>query len=83
MWLAWIESPVGIGTAPPSAQANQAAVTQALTDLNARIEADSFARLKGWEIDQRRTLLTELESLRCPSVLMGELDEYLAQLPAH
>jgi Fusaric acid resistance protein family len=83
MWLAWIESPVGIGTAPPSAQANQAAVTQALTDLNARIEADSFARLKGWEIDQRRTLLTELESLCRLSVLIGELDEYLTQLPAH
>ena len=55
----------------------------ALTDLNARIEAGSFSRLSGWEFNQRSTLFTELESLRRLSVLMGELDEFLTQLPTH
>jgi Fusaric acid resistance protein family len=83
LWLAWIESPAGIGTAPPSAQANQATMTQALSELNARLEADSFARLNGWQFDQRRTLFTEIESLRRLSILITELDEYLTQVPSH
>ena len=57
-------------------------MAQALTALNANIEANRFAQLETWEFDQRRTLLSELEALRRLSLLMSEMDEYLAQLPA-
>jgi len=83
IWLAWIESPAGIATALPGAQANQFAMAQALAELNANIEADSFARLNGWQFDERRTLFNEIESLRRLSVLTTELDEYLAHVPAY
>ena len=82
-WLGWIESPSSISSAPPGAQANLAAITQALATLNVRVEADRFAQLNGWEADQRRTLFTELESLRRLEVLIRDLDQFLAQLPAH
>jgi len=58
-------------------------MAQALTALNDNVEANRFSQLETWEFDQRHTLFSELEALRRLSVLMSELDEYLAQLPAH
>jgi hypothetical protein len=83
LWLAWIESPSGIEGPLPDAQANQSAITQAMTELNESIQANSFARLNGWQFDERRTLFNEIESLRRLSLLMSELDDYLAHVPVH
>lgn len=83
LWLAWIESPAGIEGPLPDAQANQSAMTHAMTELNESIQANSFARLNGWQFDERRILFNEIESLRRLSLLMNELDDYLAQVPVH
>ncbi|HLW70515.1 MAG TPA: FUSC family protein [Candidatus Binataceae bacterium] len=81
MWRAWIEGAERVASAPPDAQANQATMSAALSELGARIEAEGFARLRDWPPEQRRTLFAELESMRRLSVLMGELDDGLARLP--
>jgi hypothetical protein len=80
VWLTWIDRPLNPANPPPRAQETRAAVTQALGELTSRIEADRFARLAAWGLEERRTLLAELASLQRLSVLFGELDEYLARV---
>jgi uncharacterized membrane protein YccC len=80
VWLSWVDRPLSPANPPPRAQETRAAATQALGELTSRIEADRFARIADWGLEQRRTLLTELASLQRLSVLLGELDEYLARV---
>ena len=41
-------------------------------------EANGFAQLTGWSLEERRILFAELESLRRLAFLSGELNEFLA-----
>jgi Fusaric acid resistance protein family len=80
VWLTWIDRPLILANPPSWAQETRAAMTRALGELTSRIEADRFARIADWGLEQRRTLLAELASLQRLSVLLGELDEYLARV---
>jgi uncharacterized membrane protein YccC len=56
-----------------------------LNNFSSRLEAQGFARINSWTIEQRRTILNELQSLRRLEFLMAELDRYLSvvgRLPA-
>ena len=48
-----------------------------LKDFAGRLEAQQFARLASWTLDQSRTILSEMGSLRRLEFLMTELDRYL------
>jgi uncharacterized membrane protein YccC len=55
-----------------------------LDEFSRRLEAQGFARISTWTLEQRRAILAELQSMRRLEVLMFELDRYLssvAQLP--
>jgi len=79
-WLTWIENPAYTGSGPPQKATEQPAITQALAELTGRIEADSFAQIAAWSVEERRSLFSELESLRRLEFLIGELNEYLSRI---
>jgi hypothetical protein len=49
--------------------------------FSSELEADGFARISSWSLQQRRQLLAELQSLRRLEFLMSELDDYLSRVP--
>jgi uncharacterized membrane protein YccC len=52
-----------------------------LEQLGSRLEAGNFARLQPWTLEQRLTVLAELQSMRDLEVLIAELNQSLAQIP--
>jgi hypothetical protein len=83
-WLAFYESPQCLyrsAAAALGAQHSRADITQPLEALSAQLEADGFARIGGWSLEQRRQILAELQSLRRLEFLMFELDGHLSQVP--
>jgi uncharacterized membrane protein YccC len=58
-------------------QASYDGIALHLKDFAGRLEAQQFARLASWTLDQRRTILSEMGSLRRLEFLMTELDRYL------
>jgi hypothetical protein len=48
-----------------------------INNFSSRLEAQGFARINSWTIEQRRTISSELRSLRRLEFLMAELDWYL------
>jgi uncharacterized membrane protein YccC len=52
--------------------------TPRLNEFSSLLEAQDFARINEWTPEQRRTILSELQSLRRLEVLMTELDRYLS-----
>jgi uncharacterized membrane protein YccC len=77
---AWLDAPAGLANPPPDASLNQGTLSQAVADLNARVEADGFALVRDWPLEQRRTLFIELESMRRLVILMAELEDGLRRL---
>jgi uncharacterized membrane protein YccC len=51
-------------------------------DLERRLSAGSYAEISTWPLEQRRTLLSEVESWRGIVVLAGELDQQFYEIPA-
>ena len=45
------------------------------------LEAQNFARLSSWTLDQRRTIIAELQSIRRLDFLMGDLNRWLSEIP--
>jgi hypothetical protein len=45
------------------------------------IEENNFARISSWTLDQRRTIIAELQSMRRLDFLMGDLDRWLSEIP--
>jgi len=56
-------------------------IAQPMEDYISRIEANGFALIASWSIEQRRPMLAALQSLRRLEFLMWELDTYLARIP--
>lgn len=56
-------------------------IARPLLEYSNRLEADAFAMISAWELEQRRRILAELQSLRRLEFLMFELDLYLARVP--
>ena len=51
-----------------------------LEQRGSRLEAGEFARLKPWTLEQRLTMLAELQSMRILEVVIAELNRWLAQI---
>jgi hypothetical protein len=52
-----------------------------LEQLGSRLEAGDFARIQPWALEQRVTMVAELQSMRDLEVLIAELNQSLAQIP--
>jgi hypothetical protein len=66
----------GAFTAPP--RHSRSEIATPLDELSRRLEAQNFARISAWTLEQRRAILAELQSMRRLDVLMFELDRYLS-----
>jgi hypothetical protein len=53
---------------------------QPLEEFSNRLEAEGFAPISPWTLEQRRTILSELQSLRRLEFLIFELDRYLSSI---
>ena len=52
-----------------------------LGQFSSRLEAEKFARLESWTLEQRRAILAELQSMRRLEFLVSELNRWLGQIP--
>jgi uncharacterized membrane protein YccC len=66
----------GAVTAPP--RHSRSEIATPLDEFSHRLEAQNFAQISAWTLEQRRAILAELQSLRRLQVLMSELDRYLS-----
>ncbi|MBV8137670.1 MAG: FUSC family protein [Deltaproteobacteria bacterium] len=53
-------------------------IQRGVDKLSTRLEANGYALIDSWSVEQRRVILSELESLQRLEYLMWELDRYLA-----
>ena len=65
-------------TAPPTHSRGE--ITAPLEECSRLLEAQNFARISAWTLEQRRTILAELQSMRRLDVLLFELDRYLSSV---
>jgi len=81
-WLDFFEGRSGsIGAADAVAAAprhSRSEIATPLDEFSRRLEAQGFARISSWTLEQRRAILAELQSMRRLDVLMVELDRYLS-----
>ncbi len=56
-------------------------VEKPLEQFAARVEEHEYARLTSWTLEQRRTLLAEMESIRRLAFLMSDLNRWLSRIP--
>jgi uncharacterized membrane protein YccC len=56
-------------------------VEKPLEQFAARVEEREYARLTSWSLEQRRTLLAELESIRRLAFLISDLNRWLSRIP--
>jgi hypothetical protein len=52
-----------------------------LHEFGSRLEEREFARIASWTLDQRRTILAELQSMRRLDYLVSQLNQWFAQIP--
>jgi hypothetical protein len=52
-----------------------------IEQFGSRLEEGRFARLTSWSLEQRATVLAELQSMRSLEVLIPELNRWLAEIP--
>jgi uncharacterized membrane protein YccC len=53
-------------------------IQRRVDELSAHLENDGYALIDSWSVEQRRVILSELESLQRLEYLMWELDRYLS-----
>jgi uncharacterized membrane protein YccC len=56
-------------------------IRKPLERFSSRLEEGEFARLESWTLEQRRSMLAELQSMRNLEFLTAELNRWLAQIP--
>jgi hypothetical protein len=56
-------------------------IARPLEEFGSRLEARGFALLDSWTLEQRRAILSDLQSLRRVEVLAAQLDGYLSHIP--
>jgi uncharacterized membrane protein YccC len=64
-----------------SARASGASLGRPLERFGSRLEERQFARIEAWTSDQRRAILSELQSMRRLEYLLSQLNRWLAQIP--
>ncbi len=52
-----------------------------LKQFSSRLEEREFARIESWTLEQRRTILAELQSMRRLEFLLSDLNRWLAKIP--
>jgi uncharacterized membrane protein YccC len=80
-WLEFFESSPGFSSTSAVsglAKDSRSEITMPLNEFSHRLEAQGFARISDWTLEQRRAILAELQSMRRLYVLMFELDRYLS-----
>ena len=55
-------------------------IARPLEEFSTRLEAGEFARIDSWTLEQRRSILSDLQSMRRVEVLTSELDRYLSRI---
>jgi uncharacterized membrane protein YccC len=57
-------------------------LAEPLNEFGSHLEEGGFARLESWPLEPRRTMITELQSMRRLEFLFSELNQYLADIPS-
>ena len=52
-----------------------------LSEFSSRLEKSHFAQIETWSLEQRRTILAELQSMQRLEFLLSDLNRWLAQIP--
>jgi uncharacterized membrane protein YccC len=83
-WLDFFSSSESLSV--PAAQAVARAhspeqIGNRVREFGSRLEAGGFARIESWALEQRRTILSELQSMRRLEFLTSELNRYLSRIP--
>ncbi len=82
-WLHFLERSRSLSSAGPvgaPARPSSDEITPPLDEFNRRLEAQGFAQISTWTVEQRRAILAELESMRRLQVQVSELDRYLSSV---
>lgn len=83
-WLAFYQSDVSLRAHAAHALAgghSRQEIAQPLEEFSGSVEAQGFARIADWPLEQRGQMLDELQSLRRLEFLMSELETHLASIP--
>jgi uncharacterized membrane protein YccC len=83
-WLALAEGPqehLSAAAMAIAASHPADALVQAFEAFSGRIAANGFTEIGGWTFDQRRTLLSEIESWRRLTELFADLDDQFSRIP--
>jgi len=56
-------------------------IASPLAEFGSRLEENDFVRIASWTIEQRRAILTQLQSMRHLAVLTAELNRWLSEIP--
>jgi hypothetical protein len=56
-------------------------IRRPLTQFSSWLEELNYLHIEHWRLEQRRTILAELQSLRRLEVLIGDLNRWLARIP--
>jgi uncharacterized membrane protein YccC len=84
VWLAFYQSNQslnGVAARALAAGHSRDEIARPMEEFAGRVEADGFALIAAWTLEQRRRILAELQSLRRLEFLMFELDTYLSSIP--
>jgi hypothetical protein len=57
-------------------------LAEPLNEFSSHLEEGGFARMESWPLEQRPTMLAELQSMRELEFLFSELNRYLADVPS-
>jgi len=80
-WLARFEASTTFrraGAIDLQMEDSRSEISAPLSSFSSRLEAQGFALINSWTREQRRAILSELQSLRRLEFLMAELDRYLS-----
>jgi hypothetical protein len=69
--------------ASPGVRPSGAPLERLIERFSSRLEERQFARIEAWTLQQRRTILAELQSMRRLNFLLSQLNQGLAQIPGN
>jgi uncharacterized membrane protein YccC len=82
-WLAFYQRAEGMTSAAAlalAAQHSRSEIARPMEEFAGRIEADGFARIAAWAMNQRSHILANIQSMRRLEFLMYELNVYLSHV---
>jgi multidrug resistance protein MdtO len=84
VWHEFFRSPESLradAARTPACAQLSSRIEKSLAEFGSRLEENEFGRLKSWTLEQRRSILAELNSLHRITVLLPELSAWLAKIP--